>query len=135
MNNSDINDAKWMTLRQQMGYMFAFTLLTIFLALGFALNNWVQVAVLSSIRTPFAFVLKWTGIRSFQSSAALVHQSIEDRGDSALGRRMRHREGAGNTSVERLDSRESFNVRKRKDDPKTHSFDSSLGRDNVLDQV
>ncbi|KAI9899368.1 hypothetical protein N3K66_005829 [Trichothecium roseum] len=86
MNNNDINDAQWMSLYQQIGYMFGLSTLVIALSVGLAFSDWARALAVLLIRVPLVFSLEVTGLRRLWNSTALSHQSLEKRNRKALRR-------------------------------------------------
>ncbi|KAK7422442.1 hypothetical protein QQZ08_009494, partial [Neonectria magnoliae] len=62
MNNNDINDAKWMSLNEQITYMFGVSALVIAVSVGLAFSPWTQALIAVLVKVPLVYVGEYTGI-------------------------------------------------------------------------
>ncbi|RYP15968.1 hypothetical protein DL765_005408 [Monosporascus sp. GIB2] len=63
MNNAQINDASWMTLNEQLGYMFGLSSIVIMLSISIAFNPWIRAILRPILRIPYRILDKYPQIR------------------------------------------------------------------------
>ncbi|KAI1080443.1 hypothetical protein F5B20DRAFT_580109 [Whalleya microplaca] len=91
MNNSDINDAMWMTLNQQITWMFGLSTIVIALTISIAFSKWMRSIAKLVLHVPYAFFTEYTGIHAWWSSMPLYSEILEQRGNRMLEQVSRRR--------------------------------------------
>ncbi|KAK7409062.1 hypothetical protein QQX98_008766 [Neonectria punicea] len=59
MNNNDINDAKWMSLNEQITYMFGVSALVIAISVGLAFSPWTRALIAMLVKVPLVDAVMW----------------------------------------------------------------------------
>ncbi|CZR63756.1 uncharacterized protein PAC_13653 [Phialocephala subalpina] len=68
MNNQEINNSSWMTLSEQLKYLFGITIAVFVIVMPVAfsptVSSWARATITIFIEIPFLFVAEYTGIRA-----------------------------------------------------------------------
>ncbi|KUJ13404.1 uncharacterized protein LY89DRAFT_721425 [Mollisia scopiformis] len=79
MNNEQINQASWMTLDEQMKYMFGISTAVIVISISIAFSPWTRATLTALVKIPIIFVLEYTGMRSLWKKYIVGHQYFEEK--------------------------------------------------------
>ncbi|RYP01082.1 hypothetical protein DL764_006316 [Monosporascus ibericus] len=60
MNNADINDAKWMSLNEQIGYMFGLSAAAVIVTISMAFSAWIRGIIRVVLRVPYQVLDEYT---------------------------------------------------------------------------
>ncbi|PVH86274.1 hypothetical protein DL98DRAFT_11413 [Cadophora sp. DSE1049] len=105
MNNKDINDAPWMTLNEQLKYMFGLSTAVIIFAVSTAFSPWTRATLTIFVKVPLAFIAEYTGLRALWNEYIVGHSALEKKGQMKLDwiyGRQKRKEGKLKDDEERL---------------------------------
>ncbi|KAI0009457.1 hypothetical protein F4779DRAFT_617633 [Xylariaceae sp. FL0662B] len=92
MNNNDINGAMWMTLNQQIAWMFGLSTVVIAFTISMAFSGWVRAIARFILRVPYVFFSEYTGIHDWWVRTPLHSESLERRSTQMFEHVSRRRE-------------------------------------------
>ncbi|KAK0105805.1 hypothetical protein ONS95_004322 [Cadophora gregata] len=114
MNNKDINDAPWMTLNQQLKYMFGLSTAVIVFAVSTAFSPWTRATLTIFVKVPLAFIAEYTGLRAAWNEYIVGHSALEKRGQMKLDRiygRQKRKESKMNDEEEKGKTEAQWGIR------------------------
>jgi Mg2+ and Co2+ transporter CorA len=79
MNNEQINQASWMTLNQQMKWMFGISTAVIVVSISIAFSPWTRATLTAFVKIPIIFVLEYTGLRALWKYYIVGHGYFEEK--------------------------------------------------------
>ncbi|KAM7221765.1 hypothetical protein V8F06_002758 [Rhypophila decipiens] len=79
MNNMEINEAAWMTLSEQINYMFGFSAIVIVLSVSMAFSAWSRAVLNFLFWVPLAVLAESTGLRAWWKKSPLNRVKLERR--------------------------------------------------------
>ncbi|KAF8849052.1 hypothetical protein BDZ45DRAFT_753177 [Acephala macrosclerotiorum] len=79
MNNQQINASPWMTLHQQMRWMFGVSTAVIVVSISIAFSPWTRATLTAFVKIPIIFVLEYTGIRALWKYYIVGHNYFEEK--------------------------------------------------------
>lgn len=79
MNNLQINAAGWMTLNEQMKYMFGVSTGVIAVAVSIAFSPWTRAIITTLIKIPLVFIGEYTGLRAAWKYYIVGHGYFEEK--------------------------------------------------------
>lgn len=112
MNNDDINDAKWMTLNEQVKYMFGLSTLVIAVSVGLAFSPWTRALTSLLVRVPLVYIGEFTRIRSLWNSTRINHRSLEGYKGKALEHVLERRRNREKAEQEQKKNKNEFQAGK-----------------------
>ncbi|KAI1743826.1 hypothetical protein F4680DRAFT_407618 [Xylaria scruposa] len=104
MNNREINGANWLTLDEQIRYMFIVTIATVIIIVSVAFSAWPRAAVRLLVHVPFVWFGEHTGLYKHWKASPVHHEKLERRASRFLGeaeRRKLRRKNKSNTNNDR----------------------------------
>ncbi|KAH7390185.1 hypothetical protein BKA64DRAFT_116535 [Cadophora sp. MPI-SDFR-AT-0126] len=84
MNNKEINEAPWMTLNEQLKYMFGLSTAVIIFAVSTAFSPWTRATLTIFVKVPLAFIAEYTGLRALWNKYIVGHSALEKKGQMKL---------------------------------------------------
>ncbi|RYP76353.1 hypothetical protein DL771_001792 [Monosporascus sp. 5C6A] len=80
MNNVDINEeAKWMSLNEQIGYMFGLSAVVVIFTISIAFSAWIRAIVRIVLRVPYHVLDEYTELRSRWAASSLNRARLEQK--------------------------------------------------------
>jgi len=79
MNNEQINQSSWMTLNQQMKWMFSVSTAVIVVSISIAFSPWTRATLTAFVKIPIIFVLEYTGLRALWKYYIVGHGYFEEK--------------------------------------------------------
>jgi hypothetical protein len=79
MNNEQINQASWMTLNQQMKWMFGVSTAVIVVSISIAFSPWTRATLTAFVKIPIIFILEYTGLRALWKYYIVGHNYFEEK--------------------------------------------------------
>lgn len=79
MNNEQINQATWMTLDEQMKYMFGLSTAVIALSISIAFSPWTRATLTATVKIPVIFILEYLGLRRAWKYYIVGHGYFEEK--------------------------------------------------------
>ncbi|KAK0619465.1 hypothetical protein B0T14DRAFT_208799 [Immersiella caudata] len=117
MNNADTTGDTWMTLDQQVMYMFIFSAIVITLSISIAFSPWVRTVLNLCFRVPLTYAAEYTGIRGLWKLSPLEGSKVRRRNHISMAKISRRRQ-------EREESR-------RRSGQDTHRMINGVGGDTL----
>ncbi|RYP79475.1 hypothetical protein DL770_006656 [Monosporascus sp. CRB-9-2] len=77
MNNADINDATWMSLNDQIKYMFGLSAVVITISISIAFSPWIRAIIRIVLRVPYQVLDEYTQVWSRLAESPLNHVTLE----------------------------------------------------------
>ncbi|KAH7309885.1 hypothetical protein B0I35DRAFT_440765 [Stachybotrys elegans] len=84
MNNQTSTGDSWMSLPQQIQYMFLVSAVVIFISISIAFSEWVRVLLTLLFRIPLSLVTEYTGLRRLWKKYTIDQASLLKRKDKLL---------------------------------------------------
>ncbi len=106
MNNEQINQASWMSLGEQMKYMFGISTGVIVISVSIAFSPWTRATLTTLVKLPIVFVLEYTGIRALWKKHIVGHRYFEDKNQQRIDWIYGHGERKGQRKAEEKEKRE-----------------------------
>ncbi|CZR52676.1 uncharacterized protein PAC_02553 [Phialocephala subalpina] len=79
MNNKEINASPWMSLHQQMRWMFGVSTAVIVVSISIAFSPWTRATLTAFVKIPIIFVLEYTGLRALWKYYIVGHGYFEEK--------------------------------------------------------
>ncbi|RYP20955.1 hypothetical protein DL765_002492 [Monosporascus sp. GIB2] len=79
MNNAEINGATWMSLNEQIKYMFGLSAVVIAIAISIAFSLWIRTIIRVVLRVPYHLLDEYTQLRDKWTKSPLYHVTLEQR--------------------------------------------------------
>ncbi|KAI3320523.1 hypothetical protein HD806DRAFT_538359 [Xylariaceae sp. AK1471] len=77
MNNREINGSEWMSLNEQIRYMFVVTIATVIVIISVAFSMWSRAVVRLFIHVPLVWFGEHTGIYNYWKMSPAHHRNLE----------------------------------------------------------
>ncbi|RYP42040.1 hypothetical protein DL767_000552 [Monosporascus sp. MG133] len=117
MNNADINDAKWMSLNEQIGYMFGLSAVVITISISIAFSPWIRAIIRIVLRVPYHLLDQYIQFSSWRAKSSLNHVTLEQNTNRWLQRRKNHREAQRKEKKEAKDARKAAGAARLRSGP------------------
>ncbi|KAI0862286.1 hypothetical protein F4860DRAFT_123398 [Xylaria cubensis] len=85
MNNREINGADWLSLDEQIRYMFIVTIATVIIIVSVAFSAWPRAAVRLLVHVPFVWFGEHTGLYKYWKASPVHHEKLDRRAARFLG--------------------------------------------------
>ncbi|KAK0653060.1 hypothetical protein B0T16DRAFT_455371 [Cercophora newfieldiana] len=92
MNNADITGDMWMSLDQQVMYMFILSAIVITVSISIAFSPWVRTVLNFCLHVPLAYAAEYTGLRRFWKSSPLEGGKVKRRNHISMAKISRRRQ-------------------------------------------
>jgi Mg2+ and Co2+ transporter CorA len=86
MNNSNSTGDAWMTLDQQVMYMFILSAVVITVSISIAFSPWVRTVLNFCLRVPLAYAAEYTGIRRLWKGSPLERGKVKRRNEISMAK-------------------------------------------------
>ncbi|TRX92587.1 hypothetical protein FHL15_006514 [Xylaria flabelliformis] len=136
MNNREINGADWLSLDEQIRYMFIVTIATVIIIVSVAFSAWPRAAVRLLVHVPFVWFGEHTGLYKYWKASPVHHEKLERRASRFLGeaeRRKLKRKHPSNINHDRITR--SYNNSMAREDKETTPRNSWRDRLGISKQV
>ncbi|RYP76729.1 hypothetical protein DL769_003560 [Monosporascus sp. CRB-8-3] len=91
MNNAEINGATWMSLNEQITYMFGLSAVIIIISISIAFSAWIRAIIQIILRIPYHVLDEYTQFRNRWAASPLNHVTLEQKTNSWLQHRKNRR--------------------------------------------
>ncbi|KAI0185285.1 hypothetical protein EV127DRAFT_515449 [Xylaria flabelliformis] len=91
MNNREINGADWLSLDEQIRYMFIVTVATVIIIVSVAFSAWPRAAARLLVHVPFVWFGEHTGLYKYWKASPVHHEKLDRRASRFLGEAKRRK--------------------------------------------
>ncbi|RYO91624.1 hypothetical protein DL766_003197 [Monosporascus sp. MC13-8B] len=110
MNNAETSDATWMSLNEQIAYMFGLSAVVIAISISIAFSPWIRTIIRVVLRVPYHVLDEYTQLRDKWARSPLNHVTLEQKTNRWLQGRKNRRQAQKKEEKENEDAEDGPKV-------------------------